>query len=206
MREVAAAVRTALGLGGAGKRAGPGEYGPRPAVPDGLRSLYDLVEGAERPGGASGPEVHWPRGTVVEGAKGLTEGAHVRVPLAWFGRLTETKRGVEAPNTDAILVLAYVVARFAGGHVEPPGVLYVGVEKAGAGSVPTHPSVGDALRLTTDRRKGAIRYLSGRGLLERVVIKGTVPWWPEPRTRGSYLFVVPNVAAVRELNDDGGGE
>ena len=131
----------------------------------------------------------------------LGDGAdHLRVPLSWFSSLTRPYRGREAPNLDAILVLAYSVSRFAAGDTEGPGVLYAGVDTADTLSVPEHKSIDVELGMSPARRKRATRYLAERDLLTRVVVKGTVPWWSvETRRVGSYLFLIPNVQNVELL-------
>ena len=217
LRDVREAVHTAIGS----VRLGPGEEveeEPRPLDP------YDLYNTEDEVG--TGPDLDEEDGVLrhhrgalaaLLDAEPLGEGKavitkavhgtllrgeprrpvrHFRVPLVWFHKLKRDYRGEKRTYHEAVLVLAYVVGRYATGDVDRPGLLYV--QPRGKGY--DERSVDAVLDLTVEQRTAALVFLEGKGLLQRVLVRGVVPWWHKGK-RGSYLFVVPQIQEIRKLSE-----
>lgn len=114
---------------------------------------------------------------------------HLRIPLSWFDALKRPYRGKRQTDHVAVLVLAYIVMRYRiRERIDPPGLLHL------------HPEVDRRLGITKERRTGALHFLEKEGYVQRVVIRGIIPWWdPGKRRAGSYLFVLPQPAALLKL-------
>ena len=153
-----------------------------------LSPSWDEARWRER---LAGTAPYQARDVVVDAVREVfgEEDLHLRIPLGWFDVLKRPYRGKDQTDHVAVLVLAYIVMRYrVRERIDPPGLLHL------------HPEVDRQLGITKERRTGALHYLEQEGYVQRVVIRGIIPWWdPGKRRAGSYLFVLPQPAGLMRL-------
>ena len=117
---------------------------------------------------------------------------YMRIPLSWYQEIQHVHYGSDTPYHDAIQLLGYIVFCYRLDRAIPQLLLRIRPHEIEA-----------FLGIKKDRMLRAFRHLEDKQLIERLVIKGVVPWYPrDDRTSGSYRFILPFPDRLREITYD----
>lgn len=105
-------------------------------------------------------------------------GEFIMIPMSWYRHIRREYRGQSRAYHDAIHLLAYIISHYRRKRMHPGRLLHLHAEE-----------VNNLFDITEQQRKAALRYLEQAGFIQRIRIKGFVPWFP--KTSGTYVFYVP---------------